>query len=107
MMNRALLIAEVGCNHKGDIGIAKELISNAALFAKVDVVKFQKRSVRELLSDAEYLSPHPNPMHAYGETYGKHREFLEFNIDQHKQLQNWCHEFGVQYSSSVWDITSA
>jgi N-acetylneuraminate synthase len=46
-------------------------------------------------------------MNSYGETYGKHREYLEFNKDQHKQLQLWCNEYGVEYSSSVWDLTSA
>lgn len=106
-MNKTQIIAEVGCNHKGDMQIAKELISIAAAFAKVDVVKFQKRNVRELLTEDEYKAKHPNPMHSYGETYGQHREFLEFNLDQHKQLQDWCKEFGVEYSTSVWDVTSA
>ena len=34
------LVAEIGCNHKGDINIAKELVEVAAQ-SKVDVVKFQ------------------------------------------------------------------
>ncbi len=33
-------------------------------------------------------------------------EFLEFDIDQHRQLQGWCREFGIGYSTSVWDLTS-
>jgi N-acetylneuraminate synthase len=101
------VIAEVGCNHKGDMNIAKELILNAALFCKVDVVKFQKRTPRESLSAEQYTAPHPNPMHAYGESYGAHREFLELSLDDHRQLKEWCEEFGVEYSSSVWDMTSA
>jgi N-acetylneuraminate synthase len=36
-----------------------------------------------------------------------HREFLEFDIDQHRQLQQWCQEFKIGYSTSVWDLTSA
>ena len=36
-------IAEIGCNHKGDMSIAKELIMTAATYCKADVVKFQKR----------------------------------------------------------------
>lgn len=101
------LIAEVGCNHKGNMEIARELIMNAALFCKADVVKFQKRCNKELLSDKQYKSPHPNPMHSYGKTYGEHREFLEFDIDEHKQLYDWCKEFKIDYSTSVWDTTSA
>ncbi len=101
------IIAEVGCNHKGDMNIAKEHIITAALFCKVDVVKFQKRNNRELLSEEQYNSPHPNPENSYGETYGEHREFLEFTKEQHKQLKDWCEEYGVIYSTSVWDLTSA
>jgi sialic acid synthase len=106
-MKPAKVIAEIGCNHKGDMAIAKEMILVAAAFCKADVVKFQKRHPRELLTSSEYDRPHPNPMHAYGETYGKHREFLEFNAEQHSRLKAWCEEFGVIYSTSVWDITSA
>lgn len=106
-MNPPKIIAEVGCNHKGDMEIARELIMTAAIFCKADVVKFQKRTPRELLTEEQYNSPHPNPMHAYGKTYGAHREFLEFDLEQHRQLKSWCKEFGIEYSSSVWDKTSA
>ena len=94
-MNYPKIIAEVGCNHKGNLNIAKEMIMVAATFCKVNVVKFQKRNPRSLLTDQEYKSPHPNPMHAYGETYGEHREFLEFDAVQHEQLKAWCEELGV------------
>ena len=101
------VIAEVGCNHKGDMKIAHELILTAAIFCKTDVVKFQKRCNKELLTPDQYAAPHPNPMHAYGETYGAHREFLELDLDQHRQLKKWCEEYGITYSTSVWDTTSA
>lgn len=101
------VIAEIGCNHKGDINIAKQMIETLATYCKVDVVKFQKRCVKELLTDTEYNSPHPNPENSYGKTYGEHREFLEFDIEQHKELKEYCEKFGVEYSCSVWDLTSA
>lgn len=104
---KPIVIAEIGCNHKGDINIAKEMIEVCANFCKVDVVKFQKRNNKELLSEKEYNSPHPNPENSYGSTYGEHREFLEFNIEQHAELKNTCEKFGVIYSTSVWDLTSA
>ena len=106
-MKAPKIIAEIGCNHKGDMAIAKELIMTAATYCKVDVVKFQKRCNKELLTPEEYNAPHPHPENSYGPTYGAHREFLEFTLDQHKQLQDWCNEFGVEYSTSVWDLTSA
>ena len=106
-MNAPKIIAEIGCNHKGDINIAKEMIMTAATYCKVDIVKFQKRCNKELLTPEEYNSPHPNPYNSYGDTYGAHREFLEFTLNQHKQLKDWCEEYGVVYSTSVWDVTSA
>lgn len=101
------LIAEAGCNHKGEMSIAKELIRTAAEFCKADVIKFQKRCPRELLTPKQYSAPHPHPENSYGKTYGEHREFLEFTIKQHEELMNYCDECGIIYSTSVWDFTSA
>lgn len=106
-MTQPKIIAEIGCNHKGDMNIAKEMIMTAATYCKADCVKFQKRCNKELLTPEEYNAPHPHPENSYGKTYGEHREFLEFTLEQHKQLQEWCKEFGIVYSTSVWDLTSA
>ena len=104
---KPFVIAEIGCNHKGDINIAKEMIKTAALYCNADAVKFQKRCNRELLTEEQYFAPHPNPVNSYGKTYGEHREFLEFTAAQHKELKNYCEQLGVIYSTSVWDLTSA
>jgi sialic acid synthase len=104
---KPVIIAEIGCNHMGSMEVAHELIKIAANFCKVDVVKFQKRTNRELLSETEYNAPHPNPANSYGATYGEHREFLEFNVEQHIQLMKWAEEENVEYSTSVWDLTAA
>ncbi|WP_330396808.1 N-acetylneuraminate synthase family protein [Anaeromicrobium sediminis] len=101
------LIAEIGCNHMGDMEIAKQFIKMASVFCEVKTVKFQKRNNRELLTPEQYGAPHPNPHNSYGKTYGEHREYLEFNLEQHKKLKNYCEEFGLVYGCSVWDMTSA
>lgn len=101
------VIAEIGCNHMGDMKIAQEMIETAAVFCKADAVKFQKRCNRELLTEEQYNAPHPNPDNSYGKTYGEHREFLEFSVEQHAQLKKWCEECHITYASSVWDLTSA
>ncbi len=106
-MKAPTIIAEIGCNHKGDFEIAKEMIKTAAEYCKVDIVKFQKRCNKELLSPDEYNEPHPHPENSYGDTYGAHREFLEFTAEQHAMLKKYCEECGVVYSTSVWDLTSA
>jgi N-acetylneuraminate synthase len=101
------VIAEIGCNHKGDMDIAKELIKVAKIFCNADAVKFQKRNNKELLTEEQYNQPHPNPANSYGNTYGEHREYLEFDVSQHQELKTFCEDIGIDYSTSVWDLTSA
>lgn len=107
MYTKPYITAEIGCNHKGDMKIAKEMIETAAIFCKVDAVKFQKRCNHELLTEEQFNAPHPHPENSYGTTYGEHREYLEFDLEQHRQLKRWCEEFNITYATSVWDVTSA
>ena len=100
------IIAEIGCNHMGKIDIAKELI-DLAKDAGVRYVKFQKRNNRELLTEEQYNEPHPVPGNSYGNTYGEHREFLEFSVEQNKELKKYCDSIDMIYSTSVWDVSSA
>lgn len=112
-MTRPVVIAEIGCNHKGDMEIAHRMIKLLGCFktlnpeSAIDIVKFQKRTNKELLTPEEYNAPHPHPENSYGATYGEHREFLEFNQDQHRQLKQWCEQEGLIYSTSTWDLTAA
>ena len=107
MYKKPYVIAEAGCNHMGQMEIAHDLIEVAAHFCKADAIKFQKRCPKELLTPEQYNAPHPNPANSYGKTYGEHREFLEFTVEQHAQLKEWCEQAGITYSTSVWDMTSA
>lgn len=100
------LIAEIGCNHRGDLDVAKQFITIANQFCGVKVVKFQKRNSRELLDPEQYDKPHPVPDNSYGRTYGEHREYLEFSQEQHRDLKEFCEQHNVIYSTSVWDISS-
>ncbi len=112
-MSKPVVIAEIGCNHKGDMAIAHKMIKLLGTFkllnenSYIDIVKFQKRTNKELLTPEEYNAPHPNPANSYGKTYGEHREFLEFNLEQNLQLKQWCEEEGLIYSTSTWDLTAA
>lgn len=104
---KPFVVAEIGCNHKGDMDIARQMIKTAAIYCEADAVKFQKRCARELLTEQQYNAPHPNPANSYGKTYGEHREYLEFTREQHRELKTYCEQMGIIYSTSVWDLTSA
>jgi len=101
------VVAEIGCNHMGDIDIAKKMIEIAAKHCKVNAVKFQKRCIKDILNDERYNVPHPHPENAFGETYARHRQALEFSLEQHKELFDFCRKNSIVYAASVWDLTSA
>jgi N-acetylneuraminate synthase len=86
--------------------IAKELIK-LSKECDADYAKFQKRNNKELLTEEQYNAPHPNPYNSYGDTYGAHREFLEFDQDQHAELKKYAESIGIGYATSVWDNISA
>ena len=102
------VVAEACCNHAGDMDVAKRMIRMCDICG-VDVVKFQKRDIamQTLINPRLYNGPHPNPIHAFGETYKEHRQALEFNMDQHAELKKYVEVFGMEYSASVWDAVSA
>jgi sialic acid synthase len=100
------VISEIGCNHMGQFDIAKELIK-LSKDCGAHYAKFQKRTNRELLTEEQYNAPHPNPYNSYGDTYGAHREYLEFTWEQHADLKAYADSIGIGYATSVWDVTSA
>ena len=100
------VISEIGCNHMGQFEIAKELI-RLSKDCGADYAKFQKRTNAELLTEDQYDAPHPNPHNSYGDTYGAHREYLEFTWEQHADLKAYAESIGIGYATSVWDVTSA
>ena len=100
------VVAEIGCNHMGKMDIAKELI-DLAKQSGAEYVKFQKRNNKELLTEEQYNATHPVPGNSYGDTYGEHREYLEFNVEQNKELKEYCDAINIVYSTSVWDVASA
>jgi len=103
---KPIIVAEIGCNHMGRVDIAKDLIK-ISKECGADYAKFQKRNNKELLQASQYNAPHPNPQNSYGTTYGEHREKLEFDIEIHKELKEYCESLNIGYSTSVWDLTSA
>ena len=96
------LIAEIGCNHMGDVDIAEKMV-RVAKDCGADGVKFQKRTPKLCLTEEKYNAPHPNPHNSFGKTYGEHREFLELDIEEHRYLRSLCHDLEILYGASVWD----
>ena len=67
----------------------------------------KKRNPKECVRKELWNEPHPNEIFSYGRTYLDHRNNLELSIEQHKELKEYCESIDIEYSTSVWDITSA
>jgi sialic acid synthase len=98
-------IAEIGHNHQGKLETAKEMFK-VAKECGADAVKLQKRNNRELFTTAGYNKPYDNPT-SYGETYGEHREFLEFGELEFKELKDYAAEIGITMFATAFDFSSA
>lgn len=96
------IIAEIGINHNGDLNIAKKLI-DGAIFAGADAVKFQKRTIELVYDKAVLDTPRESP---WGKTTREQKEGLEFGKSAYDEIDNYCHEKGIAWFASAWDIES-
>jgi N-acetylneuraminate synthase/sialic acid synthase len=98
------VIAEIGHNHQGSIEKAKKLIK-AAYDSGADAVKFQKRFNKELYTNEFYNRPYENE-NSYAKTYGQHRDFLEFNFSEFRQLQKYSRKLEIIFFATAFDKKS-
>lgn len=99
------VIAELGHNHGGDVETAKEMIRSAAQCG-VQAVKLQKRDNLNLYTDALLTQPYENE-NSFGETYGEHREALEFGAEEYRACQTVAQHRGVTLFATAFDQVSA
>ncbi len=98
----AYVLAEIGINHNGEIEIAKKLIDIAARIG-IDGVKFQKRNI-DLMYTKDFLAQPYIKEGSFGETYGKHKLFLEFSDEQLIELKHYTEQRGLDFIVSGFDI---
>ncbi|HET6316231.1 MAG TPA: N-acetylneuraminate synthase family protein [Chloroflexota bacterium] len=99
------VLAEGGVNHNGDPSLAEDLVRIAAE-CHANAVKFQKRSVAELLTRAALERPYLNA-NSLGATYGEHRARLELSESVWCRLRDLAVELGLEFLGSAWDRGSA
>ncbi|HUI89703.1 MAG TPA: N-acetylneuraminate synthase family protein [Anaerolineales bacterium] len=96
----AFVIAEIGINHNGDLGIAKQII-NAAVHAGVEAVKFQKRTPDVSTPDAQKTQMRETPWGYI--TYLEYRHKVEFTAEQYHEIDLFCRKKNIPWMVSVWD----
>ena len=99
------IIAEAGVNHNGQLELAKRLVEMAA-GAGADTVKFQKRTIKDILVADALARPYLN-VNSLGATYGEHRERLELTEEEYWELASLSRERGIAFLASAWDKHSA
>ena len=98
----ALVIAEIGINHNGDIDVAKKLI-DIAVRTGCDVVKFQKRTVEKVYSKDVLDSPRESH---WGTTTREQKLGLEFGKKEYDIINSYTKEKGIEWYASAWDLDS-
>ncbi|MCG2787445.1 MAG: N-acetylneuraminate synthase family protein [Anaerolineae bacterium] len=99
----AYIIAEIGINHNGDLGIAKEMIK-AAAHAGADAVKFQKRTP-EVCTPLEQQKQMRETPWGYI-SYLDYRYKVEFDKEAYIEIDRHCRDLGIDWMVSVWDEPS-
>jgi N-acetylneuraminate synthase len=95
----ALVLAEIGINHNGDVQVAKKLI-DVAVFAGCEAVKFQKRTVDVVYTSDELAKPRESP---FGETNGDLKRGLEFGQSAYEEIDAYCRSKRIAWTASCWD----
>ena len=98
------VIAEVGHNHQGSVETAKQIFVKAKE-AGANAIKLQKRNNKLLFTKKMYQSKYDS-RNAYGDTYGEHRDALEFEMEEYVELQQYAKELGLIFFATPFDLPS-
>ena len=106
MSNHTLIIAEAGVNHNGSLDIAKQLI-DAAVDAGVDIIKFQTFKADKLVSkDAKKAEYQKKNIGDGDDSQYQMLKKLELSDADHQELVAYCHQKGIRFWSTAFDLES-
>jgi len=97
------IIAEIGINHNGDLGVAKRLI-DVAVMAGCDAVKFQKRTPEKAVPPEYQNVMRETPWGII--SYLEYRRKVEFGFDEYNEIDRYCQDKGILWFASCWDDDS-
>lgn len=101
-----LIIAEAGVNHNGSMEIARKLV-DAAVEAGVDIIKFQTFKAGRLVSkDARKAEYQKNNMGDGNDSQFEMLKKLELSEQDHEELIAYCHQRGIRFWSTAFDLES-
>ena len=95
------IIAEIGSNHNGEMGLARKMI-DSAVKCGCNAVKFQSWTPKSLIAEEEYgrnIKYNDNPRKHWGSL----REMVEkyyLREEQHWELKKYCDNIGIDFCST-------
>ena len=101
----ALIIAEAGVNHNGDISMAKKLI-DVAVDAGADLVKFQTFNAEKLATRNAMKADYQLVSTESSETQYDMLKRLELSEKMHVELIDHCFQQNIGFLSTGFDIES-
>ncbi|MGF3114062.1 N-acetylneuraminate synthase [Facklamia sp. P12937] len=105
MENRVFVIAEIGCNHNGDINLAKVLV-NKAKNAGVDAVKFQTFNSKRLISKHAPKAKYQIKTTGNEESQLAMTKKLELSFKDYMNLKKYAEDLGLIVFSTPFDMES-
>lgn len=103
-MSKVKIVAEIGCNHNGDVALAKRLIEEAAK-AGADAVKFQTFVAEELVSTYAPKAEYQKADNAEESQLDMIRK-LELTRDEYREVKAYSESLGVEWFSTGFDMAS-
>ena len=98
------IIAEVGQNHQGEVELAEKYIETFARLG-ASAVKFQMRDNEYLFTERAFNRPYDSD-NSFGETYGEHRNYLEFSDKEWELIRISCKKHRVDFMCTPFDEPS-
>jgi sialic acid synthase len=101
---KSVVTVDLTSNHYSQVDRMKRMILVAAS-SGADFVKFQHRNPKLIYAPDLYNKRSDNP-HWFGETYGEHREALEFSKDEWRDIVAFCDSHDIKWFSTPFDHDS-
>jgi len=103
IVRKPYVIAEIGINHNGDVGLARQMIE-AAQRCGAQAVKFQKRTPELCVPPHQRDVLRETPWGLI--TYMEYRHRIEFGREEYDAINAYCREIGIDWFASAWDLPS-
>lgn len=102
-MKHVYIIAEIGCNHNGDVELAEKMV-NEAKKCGVDAVKFQTFNAKSLISKYAPKADYQIATTGNNDSQLEMTQKLELKLDEYIHLKKLAESLGLEVFSTPFDM---